>query len=198
MAKRLLDLVCSICGLLLLSPLLGVIALLIRLQMGSPVLFRQKRPGLRGEPFIFFKFRTMRNNRDRRGELFPDKDRLTRLGEFLRRSSLDELPSLYNVVRGEMSLVGPRPLLMEYLPLYNEEQMKRHDVKPGITGWAQINGRNRIDWPAKFRLDLWYVENRNFWLDLKILFLTFIKVFKREGISSDGHATVEKFKGNDP
>lgn len=197
MAKRLLDLICSISGLLLLLPLLGAIALLIRIRMGSPVLFRQQRPGFRGEPFTFFKFRTMRSNRDSQGELLPDKERLTRLGEFLRRSSLDELPSLYNVLRGEMSLVGPRPLLMEYLPLYNQEQMKRHDVKPGITGWAQVNGRNRIDWPAKFRLDVWYVENRNFWLDLKILFLTLIKVFRREGISSEGHATVEKFKGND-
>jgi len=195
--KRILDLTGAITGGLLLLPLMAATAILIRLRLGKPVLFRQLRPGLNGKPFIFCKFRTMKELRDQRDELLPDEMRLTPLGNWLRRTSLDELPSLWNVIRGEMSLVGPRPLLMQYLPLYSERQRKRHRVKPGITGWAQINGRNAIDWPTKFELDVWYVENRSFWLDLKILFFTLIKVFRREGISARGHATVERFNGDD-
>ena len=190
-----LDLVLSFLGLVILSPVLLLIGLLVRLRLGSPVLFRQVRPGLHGEPFFTYKFRTMTDERDADGKLFPDKQRLTRFGKFLRSTSLDELPELMNVLKGEMSLVGPRPLLMEYLPLYSPEQARRHMVRPGITGWAQVNGRNAIEWEDKFRLDVWYVENRSFRLDLKILWMTLIKVFRREGISRDGHATMPFFKG---
>ncbi|MCC5983381.1 MAG: sugar transferase [Rhodobacteraceae bacterium] len=193
--KRGMDLLGAVIGLLLLSPILFVVAILIRHQMGAPVLFRQTRPGLQGKPFQMIKFRTMRDAVDAQGKVLPDAERLTRLGRFLRSSSLDELPELWNVLKGEMSLVGPRPLLMEYLPLYSSEQARRHEVRPGVTGWAQINGRNAISWDQKFALDVWYVDNRSLWLDLKIIWLTIRKVFQREGISAAGEATMPKFTG---
>lgn len=196
MVKRSLDILASGMGLLLLSPVFGVLALMIRYQMGKVVYFRQTRPGLHGAPFQMVKFRTMRHALDPDGNLLPDADRLTRLGSILRSSSLDELPELWNVLKGDMSLVGPRPLLMEYLPLYSPEQARRHDVRPGITGWAQINGRNAISWDEKFALDVWYVDNRGLWLDLKIIWLTIRKVLKREGISAAGEATMPKFRGS--
>lgn len=182
-------------GVVCLSPVLAVIAVLVLFYHGSPVLFRQIRPGLYGAPFEIYKFRTMTAARDSEGNLLPDDQRLTRFGRFLRSTSLDELPELLNVLKGEMSLVGPRPLLMEYLPLYSTEQFRRHEVKPGITGWAQVNGRNAISWEDKFKFDVWYVDNQSFWLDIKILWMTLVKVFKREGISQDGQATMEKFEG---
>lgn len=197
LSKRLLDLTVATLMLLLLSPLMLAVALLVRLFLGTPVLFRQQRPGYKGRPFFLYKFRTMTEARGRDGNLLPDAERLTRLGRFLRLTSLDELPELFNVLRGEMSLVGPRPLLMEYLPRYSREQMRRHDVLPGITGWAQVNGRNALDWPTRFRLDVWYVDHWSFWLDIKILLLTLWKVFKREGISQPGQATTEYFMGNE-
>lgn len=193
--KRLLDILVSSFVLVCFFPLFIIVALLIFLKLGSPILFRQKRPGMNGAPFEMIKFRTMKNAVDKNGELLPDEVRLTRFGRFLRSSSLDELPELWNVLKGEMSLVGPRPLLMEYLSLYNERQARRHDVRPGITGWAQINGRNAISWEEKFELDVWYVENQSLWLDCKILFLTLKKVLVRDGINEDGQATVTKFKG---
>ena len=196
MVKRSLDILVSGIGLLLLSPALCVLALMIRYQMGRVVCFRQTRPGLHGTPFQMVKFRTMRHALGPDGNLLPDAERLTRLGRALRSSSLDELPELWNVLKGDMSLVGPRPLLMEYLPLYSPEQARRHDVRPGITGWAQINGRNAISWDEKFALDIWYVDNRGLWLDLKIIWLTIRKVLKREGISAAGEATMPKFKGS--
>ncbi|WP_338834333.1 putative sugar transferase EpsL [Moorella humiferrea] len=194
--KRLIDFFVAFIGLIILSPLLILIALLVRVNMGAPVLFRQERPGLHGRPFILYKFRTMRDLRDDEGRLLPDEMRLTRLGRILRSTSLDELPELFNVLKGEMSLVGPRPLLMEYLNRYTPEQARRHEVKPGITGWAQVNGRNAITWEEKFKLDVWYVDNWNLGLDLKILGLTLIKVLKREGISAGGHATMPEFRGS--
>lgn len=194
--KRLMDLSAAILGLLLLSPLILLLALLIRLKLGSPILFSQIRPGLDGKPFNMIKFRSMTDERDAKGALLPDSVRLTAFGKFLRSSSLDELPELWNVLKGEMSLVGPRPLLMEYLHHYTPEQARRHLVRPGITGWAQINGRNAISWEEKFKLDVWYVDNQSFWLDLKILFLTVKKVFVREGISAAGEATMPKFTGS--
>ncbi|MFA0623174.1 sugar transferase [Vibrio breoganii] len=194
--KRLFDLVASIFALILLAPVIAMVAWKIRKNLGSPVLFRQTRPGLNGQPFEMVKFRTMKDAADDNGNPLPDSERMTSFGDKLRNSSLDELPELWNVLKGEMSLVGPRPLLMQYLPLYNEEQAKRHNVKPGVTGWAQINGRNAISWEEKFKLDVWYVENRTFWLDIKILFLTVKKVFVKEGISADDHVTIEPFKGN--
>lgn len=169
---------------------------MIRREMGAPVLFRQTRPGLRGKPFQMIKFRTMRDAIDTDGRPLPDAERLTDLGRFLRASSLDELPELWNVLKGEMSLVGPRPLLMEYLPLYSPEQARRHEVRPGVTGWAQVNGRNAISWDEKFALDVWYVDNRNLWLDLTIILLTIRRVIKRDGISAAGEATMSKFTGN--
>jgi len=175
-----------------------VLALLIRWKMGPPALFRQQRPGRNGEPFILLKFRTMRDANGADGQPLPDAERLTPLGEFVRRSSLDELPQLLNVLRGDMSLVGPRPLLMEYLPLYSARQARRHEVRPGITGWAQVNGRNALGWPQRVELDVWYVENRSFLLDLKILMLTVGRVVSRSGISQPGAATMEKFRGNEP
>ena len=177
-------------------PLLLIAMVVIRLKMGSPVLFRQQRPGLNRKPFEMIKLRTMLDAVDSNGDPLPDAARLTRLGKFLRSTSVDEFPALWNVIKGEMSLVGPRPLMMEYLPLYNAFQIRRHDVKPGITGWAQINGRNAISWADKFNLDVWYVENRSFWLDIKILFLTIRKVVIREGVSADGNATMPKFTGS--
>jgi lipopolysaccharide/colanic/teichoic acid biosynthesis glycosyltransferase/glycosyltransferase involved in cell wall biosynthesis len=193
--KRIFDVVASAAALVLLAPLLALVALLVRLRLGSPVLFRQIRPGLHGRPFTLCKFRTMRDAVDAQGRPLPDAERLTRLGRFLRSSSLDELPELWNVLRGEMSLVGPRPLLMQYLALYTAEQARRHEVRPGLTGWAQVNGRNALSWEEKFRLDVWYVDNCSLALDLRILFLTVKKVFDREGISQSGHATVEYFTG---
>ena len=193
--KRLFDLTSSLALLILLSPLLAGIAALARLLLGSPVFVRQLRPGLHGRPFTLLKFRTMTEARDPAGNLLPDEQRLTRLGRFLRRTSLDELPELINVLKGEMSLVGPRPLLMRYLDRYTPEQARRHEVKPGITGWAQINGRNALTWEEKFKLDVWYVDHRSFWLDAKILLLTLWKVLQREGINQPGHATMEEFRG---
>jgi sugar transferase EpsL len=194
-AKRSLDVLLAASGLLLLSPLLALVAAAIRLILGAPVLFRQVRPGYRGRPFTLLKFRTMTGARDPHGNLLPDAGRLTGLGRWLRRSSLDELPELWNVLRGDMSLVGPRPLLMQYLARYTPEQMRRHEVKPGITGWVQINGRNALTWEQKFQLDLWYVDYHNFVLDTWILALTFWRALRSEGISQEGHATMPEFRG---
>lgn len=195
--KRHFDMALSIPALILLSPIMAVIAILVRAGLGSPVLFRQERPGLHGRPFTLLKFRTMTDARDYDDEPLPDSERLTPLGRFLRRSSLDELPELINVLRGEMSLVGPRPLLTQYLDRYTPEHARRHEVRPGITGWAQVNGRNAITWKEKFNLDVWYVDHMSFWLDLKILILTLIKVLRREGITGGGQATMSEFMGYD-
>lgn len=195
--KRLFDIVVSFCALLLLSPIIAIVAWKIRKNLGSPVLFRQTRPGLHGKPFEMVKFRTMKDATDVQGNSLPDAERMTPFGNKLRSSSLDELPELWNVLKGEMSLVGPRPLLMQYLPLYSPEQARRHEVRPGVTGWAQINGRNAISWEDKFKLDVWYVDNRSFGLDIKILLLTVKKVFVKEGISADGHVTIAPFTGNE-
>ncbi|WP_342650964.1 sugar transferase [Pseudomonas sp. REB1044] len=198
MIKRLFDVVASACALLLLSPVIGIVAWKVRKNLGAPVLFRQQRPGLRGKPFEMVKFRTMRDAVDAQGNVLPDAERMTPFGSFLRASSLDELPELWNVLLGHMSLVGPRPLLMEYLPLYSQQQYRRHDVRPGVTGWAQINGRNALSWDEKFKLDIWYVDNRSFWLDIKILLLTVKKVVKKDDITGSGEATMSKFTGNEP
>ena len=195
MLKRLFDFVSAAVALVCLSPVLLVIAWQIRRKLGSPVLFRQIRPGIHGQPFEMIKFRTMRDAMDESGRPLPDAERMTPFGNFLRSSSLDELPELWNVLKSEMSLVGPRPLLMEYLPLYSPEQARRHEVRPGITGWAQVNGRNALSWEDKFRLDVWYVDNQSVLLDIKILFLTVKKVFVREGISAKGEATMPRFLG---
>jgi len=195
--KRTLDLALSTLALVLLSPILAVIALFVRIKLGSPVLFRQQRPGLHGKPFTLLKFRTMTDARDADGNLLPDEQRLTSFGQFLRRTSLDELPELFNVLKGDMSLVGPRPLLMQYLERYTPEQMRRHEVKPGITGWAQVNGRNALSWEEKFALDVWYVDHLSLRLDLKIILLTVWKVLRREGISQDGFATMPEFMGTE-
>lgn len=196
--KRVMDIMGAIIGFALLAPVLLVVWLMIRREMGSPVLFRQTRPGLNGKSFKMIKFRTMRDANAPDGRPLPDAERLTSLGRFLRSSSLDELPELWNVLKGDMSLVGPRPLLTEYLPLYSPEQARRHDVRPGVTGWAQVNGRNAISWEEKFELDAWYVDNRTLWLDLTIIWLTIRKVLKRDGISAAGEATMPKFTGNRP
>lgn len=196
MVKRVFDILGAAIGMIVFTPVLIVISLMIRRGMGSPVLFRQIRPGRDGKPFQMIKFRTMREAVDTDGRPFPDAERITKLGRFLRSSSLDELPELWNVLKGEMSLVGPRPLLMEYMPLYSPEQVRRHEVRPGITGWAQVNGRNAISWEDKFALDVWYVENRSLWLDLKIIWLTVRRVIKRDGISAAGEATMTKFTGS--
>lgn len=196
MLKRFVDVIASAIGLLLLAPVIVLVALQIRRKLGSPVLFRQVRPGKYGKPFEMIKFRTMRNALDEDGNPLPDSVRMTYFGAFLRSTSMDELPGLWNVLKGDMSLVGPRPLLMEYLPLYSKEQSRRQDVRPGITGWAQVNGRNAISWEEKFKLDVWYVDNRSIWLDLKIIFLTVKKVLVRDGISAEGEATISKFSGN--
>lgn len=190
------DLAASLFVLTVLAVPLAVLTLLVRWRMGSPVLFTQERPGLRGKPFRIFKFRTMSEARDTAGNLLPDAERLSPLGRFLRATSLDELPELLNVVRGEMSLVGPRPLLMEYMPLYTAEQARRHEVRPGVTGWAQVNGRNALSWEEKFQLDVWYVDNVSIWLDLKIIWLTFEAVLTRQGINQQGHATMKRFTGS--
>lgn len=194
--KRLLDLIVAGVALVLLAPLLALIAVLVRVRLGTPVLFRQFRPGLHGKPFVLFKFRTMVDRTSNHGRPLPDGERLTEFGKFLRAWSLDELPELWNVVRGDMSLVGPRPLLTEYLPLYTPEQARRHEVRPGLTGWAQINGRNAISWNEKFAFDLWYVDNRSLLVDLKILWLTLRKVLTRHGISAEGEPTMRKFTGD--
>ncbi len=190
-----MDLTLTSVGMIPLLPVLGTVALLVRIKLGKPVFFRQVRPGYKGRPFELVKFRTMRDAIDAQGNPLPDSKRMTRFGSFLRAASLDELPELWNVLKGEMSLVGPRPLLMEYLPLYSPEQARRHDVRPGITGWAQINGRNTLSWDDKFKLDVWYVDNRSLLLDLKILFQTVKKVVVREGISGGGEVTMSKFTG---
>lgn len=194
--KHFTDFTAAFLALLVLSPLLLILMVLVRLKLGSPIFFTQVRPGLHGKPFKMIKFRTMTDARDADGNLLPDNIRLTAFGRFLRSTSLDELPELWNVLKGDMSLVGPRPLLMEYLPRYTPEQARRHEARPGITGWAQINGRNAISWEEKFKLDVWYVDNQTFWLDLKILVLTIKKVFVREGISAEGEATMPKFTGS--
>ena len=196
MLKRSLDFVVALALLAALSPLLALAALAVRWKLGSPILFAQIRPGLRGKPFRFYKFRTMSEARDAAGELLPDAARLTPFGELMRKFSLDELPQLFNVLKGDMSLVGPRPLLMEYLPLYSERQAHRHQVRPGITGWAQVNGRNALDWETRFELDVWYVEHRSFWLDLRIIAMTLWRVLRPQGISEPGQATMSKFTGS--
>lgn len=195
--KRLLDFALAVPAVVLLAPVMAVVAVVIACGLGRPVLFRQRRPGLRGEPFTVVKFRTMTDSRDATGRLKPDAERLPALGRLLRRTSLDELPQLWNVLRGEMSLVGPRPLMMEYLPRYSPEQSRRHDVLPGITGWSQINGRNAASWPRRLAFDVWYVDHQSLALDLKILVLTFWKVFKSEGVTQPGRATVDAFMGNE-
>ncbi|MFA9500030.1 sugar transferase [Mannheimia sp. E30BD] len=196
MLKRLFDITTSLVALLVLLPVFLIVAYKVKQNLGSPVLFRQVRPGLYGQPFEMVKFRTMKDAIDQNGNLLPDSERLTPFGKMLRATSLDEIPELWNVLKGDMSLVGPRPLLMEYLPLYNERQAKRHNVRPGITGYAQVNGRNAISWEQKFELDVWYVENRSLWLDIKILLKTVIKVLLRDGISKPGEVTTTAFKGN--
>ncbi len=196
MIKRAFDICVALLALMILSPVILVVAILVALKLGRPVVFRQVRPGLRGDPFEMVKFRTMTSARDERGELLPDAERMTKFGAFLRNTSLDELPELWNVLKGDMSLVGPRPLLMEYLPLYSKQQYRRHEVRPGITGWAQINGRNAISWEDKFKLDVWYVDNQSLALDIKVLALTVKKVLKKDDISGEGEATMSKFSGN--
>ena len=196
--KRLVDFTATLLGLLVISPVLVVVWVLVRIKHGSPVLFCQTRPGQHGRPFTMVKFRTMTDERDAEGNLLADEQRLTGFGKFMRSTSLDELPELFNVLKGEMSLVGPRPLLVEYLPLYTPEQARRHEVRPGITGWAQVNGRNALSWEEKFKLDVWYVDNRSMWLDMKILWRTAGKVLKRDGISQEGSVTMEKFRGSNP
>ncbi|WP_436872835.1 sugar transferase [Acinetobacter haemolyticus] len=196
MLKRLLDIVIALLALVLLSPILLIVAYLVRTRLGSPVLFRQIRPGLHGKPFEMVKFRTMTDERDAEGNLLPNEVRLTKFGKMLRSTSLDELPELWNVLKGDMSIVGPRPLLMDYLPLYNEEQAKRNNVRPGMTGHAQVNGRNAISWEKKFELDTWYVENQSLWLDFKIMLLTVKKVLIKEGINQSEEVTMTRFTGN--
>ena len=194
--KRLLDLSIALVAVVILLPVFAILHVLVRYKLGPPVLFRQPRPGLNGAPFVLYKFRTMTDARDADGNLLPDAERLTAFGAFLRSASLDELPELFNVLQGKMSLVGPRPLLMRYLDRYTAEQMRRHAVHPGITGWAQVNGRNALSWDEKFALDVWYVDHLSLWLDLKILLATLIKIAKREGISHPGSATAQEFMGN--
>lgn len=196
MTKRIFDIGISLFLLILFSPVIVMLSIIIGNKLGHPVIFKQERPGLHGSPFLMYKFRSMKNSYDKDGTLLVDSDRLTEFGKTLRRSSLDELLGLWNVLKGDMSLVGPRPLLVEYLPLYNARQSMRHRVRPGITGWAQVNGRNAISWEEKFELDVWYVENRSIWLDIKILLLTVKKVFVREGITAEGEATMPHFKGD--
>lgn len=197
MLKRTFDIAASSLALVLLSPIILVVAIQIYRKLGSPTFFRQTRPGKDGKPFKMVKFRTMKDAVDAAGNPLPDSERMTSFGQFLRSASLDELPELWNVLKGDMSLVGPRPLLMEYLPLYSKEQYRRHEMRPGVTGWAQINGRNAISWENKFKLDVWYVDNQSLWLDVKILFLTVKKVLVRDGISGEGQVTMSRFTGSD-
>ena len=194
--KRIFDLVLSVISLFFLSPVILLLMLLVVFKISTSVFFVQSRPGFNGKPFRMIKFRSMNDEKDEEGNLLPDEQRLTSFGRFLRSTSLDELPELWNVLKGDMSLVGPRPLLVEYLPLYSDNQNRRHEVRPGITGWAQVNGRNALSWEDKFELDVWYVEHQSFWLDLKILFLTMYKVLRRDGIAAEGQVTAEKFRGN--
>ncbi len=194
-SKRLFDFTFALLALIILSPVIFATAILVRVFLGTPILFKQERPGYKGRPFFIYKFRSMTNRRTRNGSLLSDAERLPRFGHLLRSLSLDELPELFNILRGEMSFVGPRPLLMEYLPLYSPEQARRHDVVPGLTGWAQVNGRNAIDWPTRFKMDVWYVDNWSFWLDIRIILLTVWKVISREGVNQEGQSTVEYFKG---
>lgn len=196
--KRIVDFLLSLLGLVILAPVIIAVAWAIRRKLGSPVIFSQIRPGLNGKPFRMVKFRTMLDALDADGQPLPDSQRMTPFGSFLRSSSLDELPELWNVLKGDMSLVGPRPLLMEYLPLYSNEQYRRHEVRPGISGWAQINGRNALTWDEKFKLDVWYVDHRSIWLDFKVICLTLKKVVVRDGINAEGEATMSKFTGNQP
>lgn len=193
--KRFFDVVMSLVLIIAFFPIFVLLVLVIRFKLGAPVLYKQVRPGLNGKPFEMVKFRSMSNTKDADGNALPDEQRLSSFGKFLRSTSLDELPELWNIFRGDMSFVGPRPLLMEYLPLYSPEQLRRHDVRPGITGWAQVNGRNSISWPERFKLDLWYVDNQSVLLDVRILLKTVYKVLSREGISADGQATMQKFTG---
>jgi sugar transferase EpsL len=195
--KRWFDLILTVPGFVVVSPLLGIIALLVRLQLGTPVLFKQVRPGLHGKPFTIYKFRTMTDTRDQNGKLLPDAQRLTKLGRFLRATSLDELPELWNVIKGDLSLVGPRPLLMQYLDRYTPGQARRNKVKPGLTGWAQVNGRNAITWEKKFELDVWYVDHCSVFLDIRIILMTLLKVVRREGISAAKEATMPEFMGSE-
>lgn len=195
MLKRIMDIAVALVASLALSPVLLLVAVLVRAKLGRPILFRQERPGLQGRPFVMLKFRTMRDALDGYGVPLPDQQRLTAFGRLLRSTSMDELPELWNVLKGDMSLVGPRPLLMSYIPLYSPEQTRRHEVRPGITGWAQVNGRNALSWDEKFALDVWYVDNQSFWLDVKILWRTVRQVFIREGINADGEATMPRFEG---
>ena len=195
--KRFIDIIISASALLVLAPVILAVAIMSFVKLGSPVLFRQQRPGLKGRPFIMIKFRTMRNAHDKKGQALPDEQRMTQYGRFLRSSSLDELPELWNILKGEMSLVGPRPLLMQYLPLYTPEQKRRHDMRPGLTGWAQVKGRNALSWEEKFALDLWYIDNQSLFLDIKILCLTLWTIIKRDGISAQGEATMPAFKGSE-
>ena len=197
MLKSLFDKTLALFLIILFSPIYMIVSLLILIKIGSPILFRQQRPGKDEKIFGIYKFRTMTNEKDADGNLLPDEQRLVGIGKFIRSTSLDELPQLFNVLRGEMSFVGPRPLLIEYLDLYNEKQKRRHNVKPGITGWAQVNGRNAISWEQKFEYDVWYVDNQSFWLDMKILWMTFLKVVQRSDISSNTSATMEKFEGSE-
>jgi sugar transferase EpsL len=194
-SKRLFDFTLSFLALIIFSPIILATAILVRVFLGSPILFTQQRPGYKGRPFFIYKFRSMKHGFSEDGNLLTDAERLTRFGHLLRSLSLDELPELFNILRGEMSFVGPRPLLMEYLPLYSPEQARRHDVVPGLTGWAQVNGRNALDWSTRFKLDVWYVDNWSFWLDIRIILMTIWKVFSREGVNQEGQATVEYFKG---
>jgi len=196
LSKRIFDLIVASLGIITLSPIFLLLTLAVRLWIGAPVLFRQHRPGFRGHPFSLYKFRTMTDARNSAGQLLPDAQRLKPFGKFLRSLSLDELPEVFNILRGEMSLVGPRPLLMQYLPLYSSEQMRRHDAYPGLTGWAQVNGRNAASWEERFKLDVWYVDHRSFWLDIKIILLTIWKVITRQGINEPGQATTTYFTGN--
>ncbi|MCU4420501.1 sugar transferase [Acinetobacter lwoffii] len=196
MLKRLLDIIIATIALIVLSPLYFYVAYKVRKNLGSPVIFRQVRPGLHGKPFEMIKFRTMTDERDEQGNLLPNEQRLPKFGKMLRATSLDEMPELWNVIKGDMSIVGPRPLLMDYLPLYNEEQAKRHNVRPGMTGYAQVNGRNSISWEKKFELDTWYVENQSIWLDFKIMFQTAKKVLVKEGINQSEEVTMTRFTGN--
>ncbi len=191
--KRLFDLTVAVPSVIVVTPLLVLIGILVRLKIGSPILFKQARPGLRGKPFVIYKFRTMTDKRDKEGNLLPDGERLILLGRFLRKTSMDELPELFNVIKGDVSIVGPRPLLMQYLDRYTPEQARRQEVKPGITGLAQVNGRNAISWEDKFKLDVWYVDNQSFWLDCRIILMTVVKVIKQEGISADGEVTMQEF-----
>lgn len=197
MVKRLFDIVFALLGLVILMPVLIIVALLVYINLGRPIIFTQKRPGLHGKPYIMYKFRSMTNEKDENGHLLPTEQRMVPFGNKIRSSSLDELPELYNVLKGDMSLVGPRPLRMDYLDLYSDEQARRHEVKPGITGWAQIHGRNKLDWPQRFKMDVWYVDNQSLWLDFKIIFKTFATVASREGINPENEMVMSRFQGNE-